>query len=1085
MTGVDDDIDDGNIGYSIELSAANSSDSNYNGEDPLDVGVTNIDDDEAGFTLSKTTSSITESENDSFTVVLDAQPQSNVVIDITSDDIGAVGLSLSSLTFTNGSWNIARQVEIEAVDDPDLQDETPTITVSISESSDDDFDALAPETIAVTITDDDEAGFTLSKTISTIMEGESDTFTVVLDAQPQGDVVIDINSDDTGSATASPTSVTFTNGNWNVVQTVTISAVDDADLVDETPTITASINASSDDDFDVLPPETIAVTITDDDEAGFTLSKSTSSVTEGGSDSFTVVLDSRPQSDVVIDVGSDDPGLASVSPSGLTFTSDNWSIAQTVTITSLEDPDLSNESITLNTSVNESSDTNFANLEDQQVVLTIEDNDEAGYTLSKTTFSISEGSSDEFTVVLRAQPENEVIIDISSDNTEVVIVSPASLTFSNVSWDQEQTVTISSLDDSDLQDVAVDITTSVNPSSDGNYTSLPPESISVSVSDDDEASFSLSSISGGASESGNAATFTIVLDAKPISDVSFEVTSDNLDEAIIENSTVIFTADNWGTPQTVRVIGIDDNVDDGDVSFSVIVSVNQATSDDDFDLVPNQAFTLLNEDDDTSGISVGDINGNTTESGDEATFAMTLDSEPIGDVRIGLSSTNTGEGIVSPPTLIFTSANWDLEQVITVSGVDDDINDGDVTYSIVFDPTISTDDNYNGLNLSELPVVNVDDENTTPVISGQVSIPSIDEDSNYTISLDDLTVEDDDSSFPDDFTLIIESGSNYEMNGLEIIPIENFNGELIVNIRVSDGIDESELFAFQLNVLAVNDKPILSMDMVQTQFGTAAAWNILTNDSDIENNNLTLTSITPLDGLSFEGDGTCSFTGFSIVGTFVLDYIACDDGTPSECAQSTVTITVNDGDLDSDGIPDSFEIQFDDVDNDGSPEYLDTDSDDDGILDNVEAGSNPGDPVDTDLDGTPDFVDFDSDNDSKTDLEEGVEDCDRDHIPNYVDNRDDCDLKVSSAFSPNGDGINDEWLISGIEAYPNNTVIVFNRSGTKVFEMDDYDNNGRVWRGEINTGGQVGTDVPYSTYYFVIDFKDGSRTFSGNVLISR
>ncbi|MEQ6165571.1 immunoglobulin-like domain-containing protein, partial [Ekhidna sp. MALMAid0563] len=123
-----------------------------------------------------------------------------------------------------------------------------------------------------TITDDDAAGYTLSKTTSSITEGGNDTFTIVLDAEPSSNVVIDLSSDDTGAATVSPTSLTFTSGNWNSTQTVTITAEQDDDLQDESPTITASVNASSDGDFTGLADQTVTTTITDDDAAGYTLS---------------------------------------------------------------------------------------------------------------------------------------------------------------------------------------------------------------------------------------------------------------------------------------------------------------------------------------------------------------------------------------------------------------------------------------------------------------------------------------------------------------------------------------------------------------------------------------------------------------------------------------------------------------------------------------------------------------------------------------------------------------------------------------------------------------------------------------------
>ena len=114
---------------------------------------------------------------------------------------------------------------------------------------------------------------------------------------------------------------------------------------------------------------------------GFSVSKSAVSVSESGStETFTVVLDSQPASNVVIGVVSGDAGEATVSPSGvsaLTFTSGNWATAQTVTVTGVADGlDDGNQDATLTLSVkDDASDNNFDSLADQTVTATVTDID--------------------------------------------------------------------------------------------------------------------------------------------------------------------------------------------------------------------------------------------------------------------------------------------------------------------------------------------------------------------------------------------------------------------------------------------------------------------------------------------------------------------------------------------------------------------------------------------------------------------------------------------------------------------------------------------------------------------------------------
>ena len=133
--------------------------------------------------------------------------------------------------------------------------------------------------------------------------GTTDTFTIVLDAQPTSSVVLTITSDDTGEATV-PASAT-SSANWNTPQTITVTGVNDGTLIDgnQDTNVTVSIDdANSDDGFDALEDQTVVVTTTDDDIPEFTVTEtngSTAVAESGTTDTFTVVLDAQPETDVV------------------------------------------------------------------------------------------------------------------------------------------------------------------------------------------------------------------------------------------------------------------------------------------------------------------------------------------------------------------------------------------------------------------------------------------------------------------------------------------------------------------------------------------------------------------------------------------------------------------------------------------------------------------------------------------------------------------------------------------------------------------------------------------------------------------
>ncbi|SFT63392.1 gliding motility-associated C-terminal domain-containing protein [Lishizhenia tianjinensis] len=75
-------------------------------------------------------------------------------------------------------------------------------------------------------------------------------------------------------------------------------------------------------------------------------------------------------------------------------------------------------------------------------------------------------------------------------------------------------------------------------------------------------------------------------------------------------------------------------------------------------------------------------------------------------------------------------------------------------------------------------------------------------------------------------------------------------------------------------------------------------------------------------------------------------------------------------------------------------------------------------------------------------------------------------INVPEAFTPDGDGVNDVLVIEGIEDYPDNRIVIFNRWGTEVYEMVAYQND---WDGTVNKGSQmVGEDLPTGTYFYVL-----------------
>ncbi len=86
-------------------------------------------------------------------------------------------------------------------------------------------------------------------------------------------------------------------------------------------------------------------------------------------------------------------------------------------------------------------------------------------------------------------------------------------------------------------------------------------------------------------------------------------------------------------------------------------------------------------------------------------------------------------------------------------------------------------------------------------------------------------------------------------------------------------------------------------------------------------------------------------------------------------------------------------------------------------------------------------------------------------------------VKIPNAFSPNGDGVNDTWIIENLSDYPGAQVNVFNRYGQKVFTSNGYS---VPWDGTTK-----GKPLPFATYYYVIELQNGFKPLSGSITIIR
>jgi large repetitive protein len=743
VTGVDDTVVDGNKAYTIITSPATTSiaDDVFRNVDPPDVSVTNVDDESAGFTISPDTGlTTTESGGEAtFTVVLNTAPKGNVTIRLSSSDEKEGKIAPLMMIFTPQNWRSPQMATVTGVDDgvPDGKKAYRIMTGAAVSPMDVTYDKVDPDDIDVVNEDDDTAGFTV-KPISGLLtneNGQMATFTMALNFAPTANVVVRLTSSNTNEGIVSPTTLTFTPVNWKAPQVVTVSGLNDAVADGNQPfEIRTAPAESGDAAYNQLDPPDVSVTNIDDDSAGITVKPAEGLVTTeaGGDAKFTIVLNSRPSQNVVVGLSSSLVTEGTVSPASVTFTATNWNAPQTVTVTGVDDAVADgNQPYLVRTAKAVSTDPDYSDLDGPDVKVTNNDNDSAGFIVMPTMGLVTTEKGDfaTFTVSLTSKPTQNVRIAMESSNPAEGTVSPALLTFTPDNYRASQTVTVTGVDDR-IEDgnQVYRITTGTADSMDVGYAGLPVPDVELSNTDDDSAGISVRTVTTPfeTSEKGDTAVFTVVLNSQPTAPVTIPVVSADAEEGTVSPTQLVFTADNWNAPRTVTITGVDDAVQDGNQEYRITIAA--ATSmDAKYNMLDVPDLVAINVDNDVAGITVRPpAMPNTSERGTSTTFTVELNSQPTAPVTIRLTSSMPAEGTMSPAELHFNATDWNAPQVVTVTGVDDRVADGNQPYTIVTQPSTSTDINYNDVNAPDVAITNLDDDSpgfivtpTTPLTTNE------------------------------------------------------------------------------------------------------------------------------------------------------------------------------------------------------------------------------------------------------------------------------------------------------------------------------------------------------------------------------
>ena len=509
------------------------------------------------------------------------------------------------------------------------------------------------------------AGVTVSKTALTVTEEDATggSYTVVLDTQPTADVTVTVAGHAGTDVTPAPATLLFMTATWNVAQTVTVTAANDADTANDTVTLTHSA-ASTDADYSAITIADVAVTVEDNDTA--------LAVTVTPGDAQLVVA-----------------WTAVDTATGYTVQWKSDSGATRVTVTPGSTRRYTIRGLTNDTEYTVqviANRTGASDVPSAEVTGKPAPPTKAGVTVSKTALTVTEedATGGSYTVVLDTQPTADVTVTVAGHAGTDVTPAPATLLFMTATWNVAQTVTVTAANDADTANDTVTLTHSAA-STDADYSAITIADVAVTVEDNDTA---------------------LAVTVTP-GDAQLVVAWTAVDTAT--GYTVQWKSDSGATRVTVTpgstrrytIRGLTN-----DTEYTVQVIANRTGASD----VPSAEVTGKPAPPTKAGVTVSKTALTVTE--EDATggsYTVVLDTQPTADVTVTVAGHAGTDVTPAPATLLFMTATWNVAQTVTVTAANDaDTANDTVTLT---HSAASTDADYSAITIADVAVT-VEDNDT-------------------------------------------------------------------------------------------------------------------------------------------------------------------------------------------------------------------------------------------------------------------------------------------------------------------------------------------------------------------------------------
>ena len=682
-----------------------------------DVRIRTLEPDEFQIATTPTFLRILEGRSASYFVELVSPPvgDGETTITITGNDDTRVSVSPSTLEFDTENWNVRQEVTVTTIADSDDAVDLVTLTHTGKGGG---YTGVTKD-FRVFVLEEDDRGVTTNHTTRSVTEGGATTYTLALDTEPTDDVKVLIVVPKDGGFTVSDKQLTFTDDDgdspWDEAQTVTINGSQDDDGDDESGAITHIPVGGG---YEGADSDSVVVTVTDDDEPGVSIDPgSFEDVPEGESRTYDVVLDTRPGEDVTVTIRRTGDSSVRTNKTRLVFTPDAWNVPQEVIVTAAHDADADDDTATLEHTVSGYGDVTSAD----DVDVSTDDDDVANVTISPTSLDITEGSSRTYSVVLDTQPSGNVTVTVTEteDTDDSVTTDRTTLTFTQDTWDTEQYVRVSAVEDEDAEDGTATLEHSVSGYTvRGGSEVTSAEDVDIDVTDNEPAvvvefgstyyTVEESDDTGTTNVEEHKVSVIVTLDQDPNREVVIPLVITENDGAssgsdyVALPASVTFQAGD--TEKEIVFTSIHDSRnDDGEnvhIAFGTELPTKVSPGEDD-------ETTVFINDDDGAGVIV-DPPVLEVEEGESATYEIRLTSQPTGNVTITITPPDSTLVTVDRTTVSFTTSTWNNPETVTVRTQED--RDADDLEVIIEHSAASSDSDYQGIFVRDLPVTVLDDD---------------------------------------------------------------------------------------------------------------------------------------------------------------------------------------------------------------------------------------------------------------------------------------------------------------------------------------------------------------------------------------